>query len=164
MNVVIFRDTAPCSPHVDRLCGLEFVATGPGSIPGATRSSDRPKHRPRSTPQKLFCASGTHFCWGLSKPQGLERQEGLGKSKNVIASSCLARVTFRLVAECLNHYRTSRSWTREGKRHIVYMYTYRVTTATCSRVYTEPNIWKTSICSECYKSVSSLHATVRPNT
>jgi hypothetical protein len=37
-------------------------------------------HWPRSTPQKrCFTASGIHFCWRLSKPQGLVRLEGLGK-------------------------------------------------------------------------------------
>jgi hypothetical protein len=35
-----------------------------------------------STPQKhYFSASGTHFCYRLSKPQGLVRLEGLGKVK-----------------------------------------------------------------------------------
>jgi hypothetical protein len=38
-------------------------------------------HRPRSTPQKHFSASGTRFCYRLSKPQGLVRPEGLGKLK-----------------------------------------------------------------------------------
>jgi hypothetical protein len=37
-------------------------------------------HRPHSTPQKhYFSASGTHFCYTLSKSQGLMRPEGLGK-------------------------------------------------------------------------------------
>jgi hypothetical protein len=41
-----------------------------------------PTHRPRSTPQKYyFSASGTNFCYRLSKPQGLVRLEGLGKLK-----------------------------------------------------------------------------------
>jgi hypothetical protein len=41
-------------------------------------------HRPRSTPQKYyFSASGTHFCQRLSKPEGLERLEGLGKLKKI---------------------------------------------------------------------------------
>jgi hypothetical protein len=35
-----------------------------------------PTHRPRSTPQKHhFSASGTHFSYRLSEPQGLERPE-----------------------------------------------------------------------------------------
>jgi hypothetical protein len=39
-----------------------------------------PMHRPHSTPQKYyFSASGTHFCLRLSKHQGLEQPEGLGK-------------------------------------------------------------------------------------
>jgi hypothetical protein len=38
--------------------------------------------RPRSTPQKhYFSASGTNFCYRLSKPQGLVRPEGLRKFK-----------------------------------------------------------------------------------
>jgi hypothetical protein len=42
-------------------------------------------HRPRSTPQKhYFSASGTHFCQGLSEPQGLVRPEGVGKLKTFI--------------------------------------------------------------------------------
>jgi hypothetical protein len=39
-----------------------------------------PKHPPHFTPQKhYYYVSGTHFCWRLSKPQGLVRPEGLGK-------------------------------------------------------------------------------------
>jgi hypothetical protein len=32
-------------------------------------------------PQNIFFipVTGTHFCWRLTKPQGLERPEGLGK-------------------------------------------------------------------------------------
>jgi hypothetical protein len=41
-----------------------------------------PTHRPPSTPQKHYLsASGTHSCQRLSKPQGLEYQQGLGKLK-----------------------------------------------------------------------------------
>jgi hypothetical protein len=36
------------------------------------------KHRQRSTPQKHFSGSGTHFCSKLSKPHGLVRLEELG--------------------------------------------------------------------------------------
>jgi hypothetical protein len=43
----------------------------------------RPTHRPHSTLQIHFSASGTHFCWTLSKPQGLVRPEGLGKFKEI---------------------------------------------------------------------------------
>jgi hypothetical protein len=40
------------------------------------------KHRPRSIPRKhYFSASGTHFCYRLSKAQGLVRQERLCKSR-----------------------------------------------------------------------------------
>jgi hypothetical protein len=39
----------------------------------------------RFTPQKLyFSASGTHFCQMPSKPQGLMRQEGLGKLIKIV--------------------------------------------------------------------------------
>jgi hypothetical protein len=43
-----------------------------------------PTHQPHFTPQKhyYFYVSGTHFCWRLSKPQGLVWLEGLGKFKN----------------------------------------------------------------------------------
>jgi hypothetical protein len=43
----------------------------------------RPMYRQHFTPQKhyYFYASGTHFCWRLSKPQGLVQPEGLGKFK-----------------------------------------------------------------------------------
>jgi hypothetical protein len=41
-------------------------------------------HRPRSSPQKHISASGTHFCYRLSKPQGLVRQEGSGELKKII--------------------------------------------------------------------------------
>jgi hypothetical protein len=44
-----------------------------------------PTHRQRSTPQKhYFSASGTHFCWRLSDPQGLVLPKGLGKFKQLI--------------------------------------------------------------------------------
>jgi hypothetical protein len=44
-----------------------------------------PMHRPRFTPQKqYFSASGTHFCYRLSKPQGLVRPEGFGKLKKKV--------------------------------------------------------------------------------
>jgi hypothetical protein len=57
-----------------------------------------PTHRPSSTTQKhYFSASGTHFCWRLSKPQGLMRLEGLGKLKNVFTSLGLEPATFRHV-------------------------------------------------------------------
>jgi hypothetical protein len=43
-----------------------------------------PTHRPRSTLQKhYFSASGTHFCYRRSKPQGLVRPEGLGKLEKI---------------------------------------------------------------------------------
>jgi hypothetical protein len=46
---------------------------------------DSPKQRPLSTPQKHYLyASGTNFYYRLSKPQGLERPEGLGKLKKFL--------------------------------------------------------------------------------
>jgi hypothetical protein len=41
-------------------------------------------HQPHFTPQKhyYFYVSGTHFCYRLSKPQGLVQPEGLRKFKN----------------------------------------------------------------------------------
>jgi hypothetical protein len=45
-----------------------------------------PAHRPRPAAQKhYFSASGTHFCYRLSKPQGLVRPGGLGKLKKIIS-------------------------------------------------------------------------------
>jgi hypothetical protein len=39
-------------------------------------------HRPRSTRQKYYSsASGSNFCYRMSKPQGLVHLEGLGKFK-----------------------------------------------------------------------------------
>jgi hypothetical protein len=56
-------------------------------------------HWSRSTPQKhYFSASGTHFCFRLSKPQGLVRLEGIGKLKNPMILSRFEPATFRLVA------------------------------------------------------------------
>jgi hypothetical protein len=44
-----------------------------------------PTHRRRFTPQKhYFSASGTHFCYRLSEPQGLVRPEGFGKLNKLI--------------------------------------------------------------------------------
>jgi hypothetical protein len=68
-----------------------------------------PTHRQRSTLQKhYYSASGLHFCYRLSKPQGQVRPEGLGKLKNSFTSSGLEPATFRLVAQCLDHYATAR--------------------------------------------------------
>jgi hypothetical protein len=35
------------------------------------------------TKHYYFYVCGTHFCWRLSKPQGLVRAEGLDKFKNL---------------------------------------------------------------------------------
>jgi hypothetical protein len=59
-----------------------------------------PTHRPHFTPQKhyYFYVSGTHFCYRVSKPQGLVRPERLGKFKKKITSSSIEPATFRFVA------------------------------------------------------------------
>jgi hypothetical protein len=55
-----------------------------------------PTHRPRSTPLKhYFSATGTRFCYRLSKFQGLVQLEGLGKLKK-FTSSGLEVATFQL--------------------------------------------------------------------
>jgi hypothetical protein len=61
-----------------------------------------PTHRPRSTSQKYFTCSGTHFCQRLSKPQVLVRLEGLGKFKkfvSLIVSRTHDLSTFTIVPE-----------------------------------------------------------------
>jgi hypothetical protein len=56
-------------------------------------------HWPYFTPQKhyYFYVSGTHFCYRLSKPEGLVRPEGLGKFKK-ITSSGIEPAIFQFVA------------------------------------------------------------------
>jgi hypothetical protein len=55
-------------------------------------------------PRNIFSASGIHFCYGLSKPQGIVRLEGSGEFKEIIQNVGLEPATFRYVALCLNHY------------------------------------------------------------
>jgi hypothetical protein len=43
-----------------------------------------PEHQPRSTLQRHFSASGTHFCYSLSNSQGLLRPEVLGTLEKII--------------------------------------------------------------------------------
>jgi hypothetical protein len=46
-------------------------------------------HPPHFTPQEHYYdyyVSGTHFCSGLSKPQGIVQPEGLGKLKKITSS------------------------------------------------------------------------------
>jgi hypothetical protein len=50
----------------------------------AVRSSALRKGRARPPQKRYFSASGTHFSYRLSKPQGLVRPEGLGKLKKFI--------------------------------------------------------------------------------
>jgi hypothetical protein len=58
-----------------------------------------PTYRPRSTPQKYyFSASGIHFCYGLSAPQGLVQPEGFGNLKKKIIHLIGSSAFFRLVA------------------------------------------------------------------
>jgi hypothetical protein len=40
---------------------------------------------------------GTHFCYGLSRPQGYSA-EGFGETKNLITTLVIEPATFRLVA------------------------------------------------------------------
>jgi hypothetical protein len=47
---------------------------------------------------KHFSASGIHFCYRLSKPQGLVGLEGLGKLKKSFTSAGLEPATLRFVA------------------------------------------------------------------
>jgi hypothetical protein len=57
-----------------------------------------PTHPPHFTPYKhYFCVSDTHFCYRLSKLQGLVRHEGSGKFKK-ITSSGIEPATFRFAA------------------------------------------------------------------
>jgi hypothetical protein len=67
-----------------------------------------PMHPPHFTPQKhyYFNVSSIHFCWRLSKHQGLVRPEGLGIFKK-ITSSGIEPVILRFVAKCLKHYATA---------------------------------------------------------
>jgi hypothetical protein len=52
------------------------------------------KHQPRSTPYKhCSSVSGTHFCSGLIKPQGLVLPEGLIKLKNMYILADISGVT-----------------------------------------------------------------------
>jgi hypothetical protein len=65
-----------------------------------------PTHRPRSDRQEHhFSASGTHFCWRLSKRQGPVRPERLGKLKKII--KLVGSPTCDLLAHCLNDYAKS---------------------------------------------------------
>jgi hypothetical protein len=69
-------------------------------------------HRPCSTPQKHFSASSIHFCYRLSKLQGLVRLEGLGKSgkkaNHIIGSRIHNLPAFSIVPQplrcCVPHY------------------------------------------------------------
>jgi hypothetical protein len=68
-----------------------------------------PTHRPHSTPQKrYFSASGTHFCWRLSKPQRLVRPEGLGKLKKCIQRKVgnAHKYIYLMSADCSNYIST----------------------------------------------------------
>jgi hypothetical protein len=67
-------------------CRLLFHRWRPGCQPNTLAALYPQKH--------YFSASGTHFCYRLSKPQGLVWPEGLGKLKG----------GGELVALCLNHY------------------------------------------------------------
>jgi hypothetical protein len=58
-----------------------------------------PTHRHRSAAQKhYFSASGTRFCWRLSKHQGLVQPEELGKLESSVTLLGLKLAALRLVA------------------------------------------------------------------
>jgi hypothetical protein len=58
-----------------------------------------PTLRQHSTPQEYyFSVSGTHFCYMLSKPQGLLWPEGLDQFKKIFTLSGLETATFLLIA------------------------------------------------------------------
>jgi hypothetical protein len=76
------RNAIPVSGHVG-LQGCDMLKI-PHCLDNRITDGGKvsPTHRLRSTPQKLyFYATGTHFCYRLSKPQGPVRPEGLGKLK-----------------------------------------------------------------------------------
>jgi hypothetical protein len=85
-----------------------------------------PTHPPHSSPRKqyYFSVSGTHFCYRLSKLQGLVRPKGLGKFKN----SPHRAGTFRLVAERLYviifHRIKSHTSNSEASKHSRYVLIY----------------------------------------
>jgi hypothetical protein len=59
--------------RIVRCCGSQNRLTGGGEVVS-------PKHWPHFTTQgHYFSASGTDFCYRLSKPQGLLQLEGIGK-------------------------------------------------------------------------------------
>jgi hypothetical protein len=89
-----WKPTGLSIPHC-----LDNQHTNGGKVVSLTR-------RPQSTHQKqILSASGTHFCYSLSKHQGVVRVVGLIKLKNLMTSSGLESGTFRLVAYCFNQLR-----------------------------------------------------------
>jgi len=57
---------------------------------------------------RLYCSRnipGTHFCWRLSRPQGLSAAGRIISMKNFIYIIGNQPATFRLVAQCLNQLR-----------------------------------------------------------
>jgi hypothetical protein len=55
-------------------------------------------HTGRVLLSRNISTSGTHFCYWMSKPQGLVRPEGLVNLKNSFTSLGLKTETFRLLA------------------------------------------------------------------
>jgi hypothetical protein len=91
-NVFIYRTTLHASKiyprnRPRRPLGLWDIEI-PHRLDSRLRHGDKvisPTHRPRSIPQKhYFSASVTHFCWRLSKRQGLVLLEGLSQLRKII--------------------------------------------------------------------------------
>jgi hypothetical protein len=60
-----------------------------------------PTHRSPLTPGNI---PGTHFCYTLNQPQGHSAAGRIVSMKNPVTPSGIELVTFRFVAQCLNHY------------------------------------------------------------
>jgi hypothetical protein len=58
----------------------------------------------------IFNASGTHFCWRLSKPQGLVRPEGLGKFKNSSTWSVNPRMLNLIIHKMFSETKHANKW------------------------------------------------------
>jgi hypothetical protein len=72
-------------------------------------------------PQKhYFSASGAHFCWQLSKPQGPVWSEELGKSIKSFTSSDLSSFTQNLMQTCCSILASiTRKTTREVEKAVM---------------------------------------------
>jgi hypothetical protein len=82
--------------------------------------------------RNIMSDSGTHFCYRLSKRQGLVRPDGLGKLKKFFHLIGLQPATFRLGTQCLNHCATS--WYTAAFKHNYTNVSFR--TANCEGLNT----------------------------